>query len=314
MRLISTFYQAKLHHEDRLILNLVLTLIFCGLIGIALNAVTFQYKGGHYLSPEWFLLVPAFLVMIFFSVIIFKKHSKIAFLSKSYGLYFLTIFAFLVMITGIQYTPFPTVDPFLASTDQFMRIKETTILDWTFAHPLILKILRAAYHLEVYQLIAIPLLLFLLGKKIRIYFYLVTSLIAYIIGSIIYYIFPTMGPAGVFSDPNFNAAQIDIALKFKEIHQYLLVTTFDGAIITFPSFHVLWAIIAIYTLRKTPLWFYLPLLALNSIAVIANLFLGWNYAIDIIGGACLGLCAIYLAKRLLRNSVYSKQEDSAVVV
>lgn len=311
MTSILNYYSAKLHHEDRLVLNLVLILIACGLIAIGLNIATFQYQGSDYLTREWFWLVPVFLIMIFFSVKVFKQHTKIAFLCKSYGLYFLAMFGFLVMISGIQYTPFPTMDNYLATTDQLLHIKEAAILDWTFTHPLVLKTLQAAYHLEVYQLIVMPLLLFLLGKKIRIYFYLITSLIAYIIGAIIYYIFPTVGPAGVFSDPNFNPAQIDIVLKFKEIHQYLLITTFDGAMITFPSFHVLWAVIAIYTLRKTPAWFFIPILVLNLSAMVANLFLGWNYAVDILGGICLALSAIYLAKRLLRNSGFRTTLDPA---
>ncbi len=311
MSAFLNYYSSKLHHEDRLVLNLVLILLACGLIAIGLNVATFQYQGSLYLSNEWFGLVPIFLVMVFFSLRLFEKNTKIAFLCKSYGLYFLAIFAFLVMISGIQYTPFPPMDNYLATTDQLLHIKETAILDWTFTHPLVLKTLQAAYHLEILQLIVIPLLLFLLGKKIRIYFYLTTSLIAYIIGAIIYYIFPTVGPAGVFSDPYFNPAQIDIVLKFKEIHQYLLLTTFDGAMITFPSFHVLWAVIAIYTLRKTPGWFFIPVLLLNLSAIIANLFLGWNYAVDILGGICLALFAIYLAKRLLRNSVYTHPEIHA---
>ena len=205
------------------------------------------------------------------------------------------------MLNGVQYTPFPTVDIFLGAADQALNIKETLLMNWTYAHPVLLMTLKMAYNSLIFQWLLMPLILFLLRKKRQFHFYLVTSLVAYLIGAAIYYFFPSIGPASIYTDSYFTRAQLDTVVNFKEIHQYLMVTTFDGGMIAFPSFHVLWSVITIYTLRKTSAVFFAPVLVLNAIATAATLFLGWNYAIDIFAGIFVGLVAIYLAERLIQS-------------
>jgi hypothetical protein len=300
---ISGLYQKYFDYSDHLVLNLETALIFSGLICIILNALTFQYQGEDYLSLNWLWVAPALLVIVFFAASKLQNFPKIAYLIKSYSLYFLAFFAFLVLLEGVQYTPFPAVDAFLGAADQTLGIKETQLIDWAYGHPLLLHALQLAYRSIVVQWLLMPLLIFVWGKNEQFNLYLIASLLAYLMGAVIYYFFPTVGPAGIFNDAHFSRAQLDLVINFKEIHQYLMVTTFDGGMIAFPSFHVLWSVISIFAFRHFAKLLFIPILVLNIVAIIATLFLGWNYLVDITCGVLVGLAAIYFARRLMRKPI-----------
>lgn len=299
---ISGLCQKYLDKNDHLVINLEIALVLAGFTCILLNAITFRYSGDHYLSFNWLWAAPALLVITFFSTSWFKMTPNTTYLLKSYSMYFLAFFAFLVMLDGVQYTPFPTVDHLLGAADRALRVKEPALMDWTYTHPLLLSGLQLAYHSMFIQWLFMPLLLLAGGVKNEFQRYLATALLAYLLGAGIYYFFPTVGPAGIFSDPHFNRIQLDTVLNFKQIHQYLMVTTFDGGMIAFPSFHVLWAVISIYTLRRASKILFIPILAVNAAAVAATLFLGWNYAVDILCGFLVGGFAIYLARQFTKQS------------
>ncbi len=300
METIYQFWQ-NLRREDHLALGFVMALVVAGLAYMLLNAITFQYNGNQYLSLSWLCIAPLLVFIWVASIRLAEKAPNTAFLLKSYSLYFLAFFAFLVMLDGIQYTPFPPVDHYLIAADHALFVNETRIIDWTYAHPHLLKILNIAYHSVLLQLILIPLVLFIFGEKSLFHTYLLISLVGYIIGALIYYFFPSVGPAGILSDRHFSPIQLLRVLEYKEIHQYLSITTFPGGIIALPSFHVMWSTIMIYSLRKIPMWLFSPLLLLNIAAIAGTLFLGWDYAVDVIGGILLAWLAIVIGERLVLN-------------
>lgn len=294
-------FSLKLESTDRLVLNLEIALILSGLIGVVLNAVTFRYNGDKYLSANWLWLVPLLIFGLWFSVKQVRQFPGLAYLLKSYSLYFLTFFAFLVMLDGVQFTPFPPIDSFLSSADHVFHIEETSLLNWVYAHYFLLLTLKITYKSLVVQWLLMPLILFCTDQKKQFPIYLIISLLACLIGAGVYYFFPSIGPASIYSNEHFTREQLETVLNFKEIHHYLMVTTFDGGMIAFPSFHVLWSVITIYILRHSNRILFTLILALNGIAILSTLLLGWNYTIDIICGVAVACTAIYFGKRLLRN-------------
>ena len=75
--------------------------------------------------------------------------------------------------------------------------------------------------------------------------------------------FPSIGLASIYTDNHFDPMQINQAMNFKQIHQYLFVYGFDDPLMIFPSFHVLLAAITIFIYRKTPALFFIPVLLFN---------------------------------------------------
>ena len=271
----NRFYRQHFHSGDQLVFNLEAGLIGLGVLLILLNIITFQFKGNHYLSVNWMWLCPLLLVSFFCSKKYLNNFPNLALMVKNYSLYFLAFFSFLVLLDGVQYTPFPPIDHFLSFMDQSMRVKETQLIDWTYAHPLLVSTLHLAYHSVVLQWLFMPFILFCINKQQWFNFYLIATLLGFLLGALVYYFFPSVGPAAIFSDVHFNQAQIDRVVNFKEIHHYLMVKTMGGGeMIIFPSFHVLWAVINLYFLRKAPAFLSVPLILINVAAIIGTLFVG----------------------------------------
>ena len=302
---ISGFYQKHFGEADNLILNLEFTVAVFGCVFILLNAITFQYRGEHYLSYHWLWLVPLFFATALFSNHWFKITPNLAFILKSYCLYFLGLFAFLVMTDGMQYTPFPPIDNLMNAADQALQIKETAMLQWVHVHPVLLTMLRVTYHSLWLQWLLAPILLFFLLGKRQVYLFLVISLLAFSIEAGIYYFFPTIGPASLYSSPLFNSEEINAMMNFKQVHQYLLLGDFDAPFVSCPAFHVLLAVIAIFVYRKVPIAIFAPILLFNLAAMIGTLVLGWSYAINIVGSIIIALIAIYCGKRLLHSRLFN---------
>jgi PAP2 superfamily len=279
---ITVFDQKYFTATDRLMLNLVAILAVSGLVCILLNAVTFRYHGYFSLSWSKFGLGMLCCGCLFAMSIWFKMPAAIAFLLKSYAWYFAAFLGFLVMLDGVQYTPFPAMDLFLTSLDHALHLHETALREWTSLHPILLSMLRLTYYSVPVQWVLMPLLLVLAHRREQIYFYLTASLVAYLLGVGIYYFFPTVGalsvPMGHLLDPAVN-----------------------GGIIAFPSFHVLWSVIIVYTMRHTPTLFFAPILTLNLMSVAATLCLGGEYAIDVLCGIFVGAVATYTASQLNRK-------------
>jgi PAP2 superfamily protein len=302
---ITGFYQKHFGEADNLILNLELILALFGYVFILLNAVTFQYRGVHFLSYHWTWVAPALFGTALFSNSWFKMNPNLSFILKSYCFYILGLFAFASIIEGIQYTPFPTVDHLMSAADQALQIQETVILSWVNVHPILLTVLRVTYHSIVLQwLLAPALLFFLLGKR-QVYLFLVISLLAYAIGAGIYYFFPSVGPASIYNDPLFSQWQLDAVTNFKQVHQYLFITNFDEPIEFCHSFHTLFAVVAIFIYRKAPIAIFAPILLLNVTAIVATLCLGWSYGIDIATSILVACIAIYCGKRLLHSRLFN---------
>jgi membrane-associated phospholipid phosphatase len=204
------------------------------------------------------------------------------------------------MSTGVQHTPFPLIDKYLVIIDQWMGFHTQALLNWTYAHPRLQSIFVYCYSSLGLELVFLPLIVAALGDKSAIQNYFLAFVISYIIGMTIYYFIPTAGPTVIFKNPHFLPEQHDTFLKFFEIHHRILLTTTEGGMIAFPSFHVLWACFMVYLCRHHK-WLFFPILVLNIGIIASTVFLGWHYLTDVIGGILLAIGSIYWAHKISRD-------------
>src|SRR5690606_32766575 len=113
--------------------------------------------------------------------------------------------------------------------------------------PLTLKII---YNSLTLQLILTPIILTLLKQYEAVNQYFMTILIAVIIGFLIYYFFPTSGPASVIFNKLFLPEELLAVKHFVRLHEYLPLHGGEIGLIGFPSFHVIWSVNVIYAFRK----------------------------------------------------------------
>lgn len=194
-----------------------------------------------------------------------------------------SVFLIITLATNAaQLTPFPPIDASIVAFESYFGINLLDIVIWANAHPLLGSVLRFAYATLNYQIAILPIIAIFLGLREELHAYFVLMLLTMLLGFSFYYFFPTTAPASVFAQEHFRDAQIATGLKFWQIHQHIAPETSNGGLIALPSFHVIWAWLGTYMLRKQRfiMFFLVPL---NILLVISCVLLGWHYITDLVG-------------------------------
>lgn len=310
--LTKNFYNQHVRKDDRVLILFIGAVFLLGLLYILINTLTFHYTGDFYMPIPWLEAIPLLFALTVLALYAREISPRMAFLTRTYGFYFFITVSLATLTTGIQFTPFPLIDKYLVQMDQLMGFYTIPVLNWTYAHPEIQKILNFCYDGIGYQLFITPILLGLLMDKEAVNMYFLTFLISYLIGPTIYYFFPTAGPTIIFYSPHFLISQHATSLKFYEVHHHLPVTTYDGGMIAFPSFHVFWAVLLTYACKNKK-WLFYPLIPVNIVGIAATVLLGWHYLTDVFGGILLAYISIHLARYIYRHYMAEETHKAAII-
>lgn len=284
--------------SDRIIALLCLISLLVGLSYITVNAYTTQFAGNLFQDPSWVVLAPMALVMMGLGGYLRCFMPRSGFIIRSFALLFIVATVQQAALAyGIQFTPFPTIDLSLLRADQWLGFDSLAVLQWTHQHPLVLNTLETAYNGLILQLMLVPCLLTLLQQHRALNVFLMAMLMAFLLGTTIYYFFPTIAPAGILQSPYFTEEQLATSLKFFQLHHHLPITTVEGGLIAFPSFHVAWAVLLAYLCRPKA-WLFYPMLLLNTLVIAATFMLGWHYLVDALAGIVLAIGAIIVAEKI----------------
>lgn len=300
---IKNFYYQYLNTHDRLIFGLcALTLLLAGVYTL-INLLTLQYPGIFYLPSRWAALIIPIVAMTIAAMVIRKDSPRAAYVIGSCGTYFIIFVSLTLLSSGIQFTPFPRIDHYLVTTDNALGFNSLAVLNWTYAHAHIKHLFQFAYDSISLELFVLPIVLAFLLDREWLNRYFLTVIFSFLIGTTIYYFFPTGAPVSVFHSSHFTQDQHDTFLKFYQIHHYLKVTTDQGGMIAFPSFHVIWATLVTYAYRRRKYLFY-PLALYNVIVIASTVFLGWHYLTDVIGGLMIAAISIKIASLIEQRYIH----------
>lgn len=72
----------------------------------------------------------------------------------------------------------------------------------------------------------------------------------------------------------------------------------DAAIVCFPSFHVIWAILSAIALGGTWRFLRIPSALFATLVIASTMSTGWHYATDVLGGLIIAAVSLLLAKWL----------------
>lgn len=297
---IKIFYNQRVNSDTKLVYGLAAFIALLGVTFILINATTTQYSGFFYLPMRWVVLAPFVLAVTLIGMYARETSPRIAYFTTAYGTYFFILIAFSILVSGIQYTPFTPIDSVLVKWDQSLGFSTSALMQWTAMHPIIKRILEAAYEFLDIEMLLVPLILGLFKNRQTVNRFFVTLLVAFFIGTTIYYFFPTMSPVAMFNNPYFLPGEHTTYQKYFQIHHYLAVTSGAGGMIAFPSFHVAWSIILSYALRNKK-WIFIPISLINVIVILSTLFLGWHYLIDVFGGIGVATISILIMHLLYRQ-------------
>ena len=297
--IVQYFCKTYITLPYRLIFLLLALEILIGGTLTFINQLDFHYTtvvlfASHVARLTWLgaaliVLFAAFFVL--YGLWVEKESVRACAFMVGLGLFFWSVLANLIFANGLQTTPFMPIDLTLVKIDRWMGIHTPLLMAWTYQHALIHRVLNFIYNSLEYELIIIPLLLAIFSSSRTIAIFYLSTLSSLLVGCLIYYFFPTTAPSGVFHSPYFSQWQRDTSLRFYEVHHALKVTTDEGGLIAFPSFHVIWAILLTYPTYPKK-WIFYPLASYNFLLIISTVLLGWHYLTDVIGGVILAAAAI----------------------
>ena len=294
---VKSFYNQYVNKETRFIAGLILLTALLGGVLMFINAITTHFSGCFYLPVRWAILSPCILGLTLFGLYARTLSPKLAFFTRSYGTYFFILVAFAILVSGIQYTPFATIDAHLIQWDQYLGFNTPALMHWTAVHPIIQKLFESFYEFLNIEMVLIPLLLGVFKNHRMVDRFFITILIAFLIGTLIYYFFPTSSPVSMFHSPYFLSGEHATYLKFYQIHHYQTLTSASGGLISFPSFHVIWAILLSYALFEKK-WVFIPVAIINVFVILSTVFLGWHYLVDVFAGIVLAILSIWITHRI----------------
>lgn len=306
LKSIHAFSRNYATFPDRLFIMFITTGTVLGSLLSLLNDLEFHYTTvllfvTHITNISW---VNATLTVFFgtffllYGLYIREESPRSSTFILGLGFFSWTLFTNLIFVNGLQATPFPPIDHLLVTIDQWMHINTPAIMAWTHHHPPIHHALNFIYMSLICELVGIPILLSIFETNQSLCVFYISILIAMFLGGVIYYFFPTMAPSGVFHSPYFSIMQQDTSLRFYEVHHFLKVSTSEGGLIAFPSFHVIWAILLTYPWRNRKIIFY-PLACYNVILIASTVLLGWHYFTDVIGGIIVAAVSVLFATILV---------------
>ena len=207
----------------------------------------------------------------------------------------------------LQMFAMPLQDGFLAEWDRALGFDYTAVLKFVDGSEWSSKILHRAYYSFQYQIVGTLVVLAGLGLVRKINVLLCSLLMGLLACCIVSAIFPAAGAITVLpQDMSLHNLSLDGATPVAHLRA-LRDGTFQalalpslGGIITFPSYHVVMAVVLAYVWRDSKLGFF-PVAGLNSLMAVSAVTQGGHYLVDCLAGLAVALAAIVLSNQLLAD-------------
>lgn len=272
-------------------------LIFCGCVFLW-NSLTEHY----YLDFQWFgdlsewpfliALIVAYVVCVFVD-----NTSQIKSIFKSVVMLYLSIMLLELANSAVLTTPFPTHDHAIHHADQLLGFHLLPLMHFVLSHDCVRSVVWFFYYSIFIFIHWFPIVLASMEEVRLIYHYFLSFLLSILFGYLICYFYPTMtSPAAVYPSYLFTPFQLNTMHQFQLEHLHQKIK-FDlvGGVVSFPSFHVIWACLAIYFISIVSPKLQVAALVYGIIIFLTAVATGWHYFSDVLSGAVVAMIAIQLS-------------------
>lgn len=196
----------------------------------------------------------------------------------------------------------PLADNWLGRVDQHFGVSVPAIMRWS-EHHWIGHLITGTYSWATGFLLAAVLIPVLLQKRMAAKRLLVANLIAFLLCVPVYALMPAVGPWHFYQFPlSVSSRYISepVLYALRQPGPYVLHDQMAG-VITFPSFHVVWAVLcaaSFWTIR----WLRVLACLLAALICVSTLTTGWHYFTDLLGGLLVASVSLWITGRILRTS------------
>jgi hypothetical protein len=202
------------------------------------------------------------------------------------------------LVVSIAKLDLPLQDEHLARVDQLLGINVPHITVWS-AHHRVGTLINRTYTLLSPLLTLSVFLPALAGKAKNAQQFIMANLIAFCIGLPVFAFSPAVGPwYGYGFTPTPHQIECQTALiLFREAGH---TASHLDAIICFPSFHVIWAILCVAALWGFRL-LRIPVSLLAGMIILSTVTTGWHYCVDVLGGIVVAGLSLAIAKACIET-------------
>ena len=186
----------------------------------------------------------------------------------------------------------PLIETRLIAFDRAFGFDWLAVYKWVQAHPRVQKVFQLSYASGQWQLVAIPLILGLSGRREALseFFFLLVLGSTYLL--LISTPFPATSAFVHFNvqDPSASATVPDFALLRDGSLQMIDIANAQG-LVSMPSFHTALAVLFTYSLRRLRLLFCI-VIPLNVVMILSTPTQGGHYLADVIAGLLLSALTV----------------------
>jgi membrane-associated phospholipid phosphatase len=206
------------------------------------------------------------------------------------------------VVYPLQALNYPLYDAQFAAVDSAMGFDWMAHLTWVSQHPTIATVLTFTYHSCMLQLAVLLIALRNTQRFEQLREFAVLFVLTAIAVTLVATLVPAEGAYAFHNPPgNIRLASEPLAGIYHLEHVRALRAGVMKSVslmnlvglVTFPSFHVIFAILLAWSSRGLRFLF-IPAVILNIVVAISALTIGGHYLIDLIAGAAIGFAAIYL--------------------
>jgi hypothetical protein len=264
----------------------------------ALCAVAWSWAAGfHLVGIGHVIVIGAALLLV--SAAYRKRDRRVADMFGVTALWIAICLVALLTTALTTRTAAPLADSIFIAADRHLGFYWPIWIGWVDSHPLIRLCMALAYAGLLPQFAGSLVYLPLTGRAERIIELSIITLVALIPALMCVRFVPALGPFAVFGMTD-RALYLPTMLALRDGAAVFDVSYSGAALITFPSFHAIWALALIYILRGNG-WVSVAVAALNTAVLVSVLSEGGHYLVDLISGVIVSAIAIIVAWGVMRR-------------
>ncbi|MDF1797447.1 MAG: phosphatase PAP2 family protein [Coxiellaceae bacterium] len=188
----------------------------------------------------------------------------------------------------------------LLNWDLALGFDQLPIIKWADKHVILHKILTWGYDSWTFQIGLVAPVLGLLKRYKEMRQWVVASILAIFIAAMIYYVWPSLPPASVFTNYTFNSSCYTCIDRYYLIHAYRPFNYVSCGLIVFPSCHVIWALLNTYAFRHIK-WILWPMILLNFCLIVGTIVLGMHFLVDALASFAIFILITCVAHWATKN-------------
>ena len=262
------------------------------------GAATWSWAADFRLAGIWHVVfVGAVLLLV--SVAYRRRDSRIADMFEVTALWIVICLVALLTTALTTRTAAPLADSMFIAADRRLGFYWPLWTGWVDSRPLIRLGLALAYASLLPQFAGSLVYLPLTGRAERVVEAAIMTTIALIPALLCVWFTPALGPFAAFGMAD-RALYLPAMLGLRAGAQIFDVSYNGAALITFPSFHAIWALALVYVHRGNG-WVSVAVAVLNAVVLVSVLSEGGHYLVDLLSGFIVAATAMIVTSAVMRR-------------